>query len=64
MVPMLFLVSQWLFVKLGKSSIEFIIRNQIFRFSRAAHSNVPLYQYIAKLSNSTIRLPVPAFNVI
>jgi len=30
----------------------------------AAHSNVPLYQYIAKLSNSTIRLPVPAFNVI
>ncbi|CAF3084456.1 unnamed protein product [Rotaria socialis] len=30
----------------------------------AAHSNVPLYQYIAKLSNSTIRLPVPSFNVI
>lgn len=30
----------------------------------AAHSNLPLYQYIAKLSNSTIRLPVPAFNVI
>jgi len=30
----------------------------------AAHSNMPLYQYIAKLSNSTIRLPVPAFNVI
>jgi enolase len=30
----------------------------------AAHSNVPLYQYIAKLSNSSIRLPVPAFNVI
>ncbi|CAF5194492.1 unnamed protein product, partial [Rotaria magnacalcarata] len=28
----------------------------------AAHSNVPLYQYIAKLSNSTIRLPVPSFN--
>jgi len=30
----------------------------------AAHSNLPLYQYIAKLSNSNIRLPVPAFNVI
>lgn len=30
----------------------------------AAHSNVPLYQYIAKLSNSTVRLPVPALNVI
>ena len=30
----------------------------------AAHSNLPLYQYIAKLSNSTMRLPVPAFNVI
>ncbi|CAF0875018.1 unnamed protein product [Adineta ricciae] len=30
----------------------------------AAHSNLPLYQYIAKLSNSAIRLPVPAFNVI
>ncbi|CAF0852370.1 unnamed protein product [Rotaria sordida] len=30
----------------------------------AAHSNLPLYQYIAKLSNGTIRLPVPAFNVI
>jgi len=30
----------------------------------AAHSNIPLYQYIAKLSNSNIRLPVPAFNVI
>jgi len=30
----------------------------------AAHSNIPLYQYIAKLSGSTIRLPVPAFNVI
>ncbi|CAF1114910.1 unnamed protein product [Adineta steineri] len=30
----------------------------------AAHSNLPLYQYIAKLSHSTIRLPVPAFNVI
>jgi len=30
----------------------------------AAHSNLPLYRYIAKLSNSNIRLPVPAFNVI
>ena len=30
----------------------------------AAHSNLPLYQYIAKISNSKIRLPVPAFNVI
>lgn len=30
----------------------------------AAHSNLPLYQYIAKLSGSKIRLPVPAFNVI
>jgi enolase len=30
----------------------------------AAHSNLPLYQYIAKLSNSKIRLPVPSFNVI
>ncbi|CAF0998069.1 unnamed protein product [Rotaria sordida] len=30
----------------------------------AAHSNLPLYQYIAKLSNSSMRLPVPAFNVI
>jgi len=30
----------------------------------AAHSNIPLYQYIAKLSNSNVRLPVPAFNVI
>jgi len=30
----------------------------------AAHSNLPLYQYIAKISNSNIRLPVPAFNVI
>ena len=30
----------------------------------AAHSNLPLYQYIAKLSNANIRLPVPAFNVI
>lgn len=30
----------------------------------AAHSNIPLYQYIAKLSGSTVRLPVPAFNVI
>jgi len=30
----------------------------------ASHSNLPLYQYIAKLSHSNIRLPVPAFNVI
>jgi enolase len=30
----------------------------------AAHSNLPLYQYIAKISNANIRLPVPAFNVI
>ena len=30
----------------------------------AAHSNLPLYQYIAKLSNGTVRLPVPSFNVI
>ncbi|CAF2411873.1 unnamed protein product [Rotaria sp. Silwood2] len=30
----------------------------------AAHSNLPLYQYIAKLSNSTMSLPVPSFNVI
>lgn len=30
----------------------------------AAHSNLPLYQYIAKISGSTVRLPVPAFNVI
>ena len=35
----------------------------VFVLIRAAHSQVPLYQYIAKLSNSTIRLPVPAFNV-
>ncbi|CAF0889750.1 unnamed protein product [Rotaria sp. Silwood1] len=30
----------------------------------AAHSNLPLYQYIAKISNSNMRLPVPSFNVI
>ena len=30
----------------------------------AAHSNIPLYQYISKLSNGNICLPVPAFNVI
>lgn len=30
----------------------------------AAHRNLPLYKYIATLSNSNIRLPVPAFNVI
>jgi len=31
----------------------------------AAHSDMPLYKYIGtKLSNSSIRLPVPAFNVI
>ena len=85
MVPMLFLVYQLLFVKLGKIVILksyigsgliitnpfrrrtlFLIdstRNLRFVFFRAAHSNLPLYQYIAKLSTSNIRLPVPAFNV-
>ena len=38
--------------------------NLLFAIFRAAHSNLPLYQYIAKLSNSNIRLPVPAFNVM
>jgi hypothetical protein len=59
------LVSQSLFVKLGKLLRMIFFFFLILRyFFRAAHSNLPLYQYIAKLSNSNIRLPVPAFNVI
>jgi enolase len=65
MVPMPSLVSHLLFVKLGKSFRRFSLPTKLSSlFFRAAHSNLPLYQYIAKISNSNIRLPVPAFNVI
>ena len=67
MVPMLSLVFLLLCAKLGKNVYITMILGHVIEgnklHSSAAHSNVPLYQYIAKLSNSNIRLPVPAFNV-
>ena len=50
--------------KAGYIFLNINLTNPNLFFFRASHSNLPLYQYIAKLSNSSIRLPVPAFNVI